>query len=1096
VLLIAIPTLTAIVLGGIRIGSSAQSAVADQRVEKLAQLSAQVTGLAEALQNERNDVVQFIVLGKDNGGRDGGKNSLTAREYALEIGVLKADAVKTTALAKAVRNGAESISASYPQLVQQEAQDAITAIDGIPAVRAAATKTELPSLTVIDEYAGAVNQVLALNDEIALGSNDSTLADSVRVLGLVSRMKEEASEQQAILTSAQSSDLVGQGDFGPDKLAAIQAAQVEQESNQNEFEIAASAPQRQLFQSELSSVNATTALQDEATAIGLGVSSSSGKSTNSNDPTIANAATAMEYPVASLGNVEKSLTGSIIARSEQLRNNAITSAVVVGAAIVIVLFLALAFTTIVGRSMVRPLRRLRAGALEVAGIRLPETVRRMSEADGEDMPLDVDPIDVDSADEIGEVARAFDQVHREALRLAANEAALRGNVNAMFVNLSRRSQSLVERQIQLIDELELGEQDAERLSSLFQMDHLATRMRRNSENLLVLAGHDVSRRRNQPVALVDVLRAAVSEIEQYERVTLNVQPGIAVRGPAVNDVVHLISELAENATSFSSAETPVNVSGHLLNSGGVLLDITDQGVGMGAEEMAHANWRLDNPPVVDVAVSRRMGLFVVARLAARHGIRVRLRPAASGGLTALVWLPDEAVSHEGDGGPGMHRPGMEAPAQQQSLPASPSGSFSSGGFATAGPAPAGSVAGVFSTGEWGANERSSAEEAVTAARTPRFRPDAEGGAADGENGSGLPFRTTPQPADQPASASFGAGPASPSGIPPELSMGNGADAYSAGPDLFSPAGSGAFTQEPPARPAQDPGTFAPAADAYAGGSGADTYSPGADTYSPGADTYAGSGSTSSFAAVPDAYGSGGADTFGPGHAGGPAGPGGDTFSPAADAFAGSGGDSFAGGGDGRPGGQQPVLGAPLAGGTRDERPAPVADNGLGSRGWSPGSSVQGATPASGQGSSVVVPPPASLGEEHRLPIFESVESDWFRRGRHAVAGTGPGTGPEQETAVAAAPKSWTSPSDEGWRAAQVAAAPSSGGLTSAGLPKRVPKANLVPGAAADSPPTAPAPVRSAAATRDRFSDFQRGVKKGRAIRRGGDAPDGADDGDT
>ena len=154
-------------------------------------------------------------------------------------------------------------------------------------------------------------------------------------------------------------------------------------------------------------------------------------------------------------------------------------------------------------------------------------------------------------------------------------------------------------------------------------------MRRNSENLLVLAGHEVSRRWTQAVGLVDVLRAAVSEIEQYERVTLNVQPGIAVRGQAVNDVVHLLSELVENATSFSAAETPVAVSGHLLNSGGVLLDITDQGVGMGAEEMAHANWRLDNPPVVDVAVSRRMGLFVVARLAARPPARRRTRRAAS-----------------------------------------------------------------------------------------------------------------------------------------------------------------------------------------------------------------------------------------------------------------------------------------------------------------------------------------------------------------------------------------------------------------------------------------------------------------------------------
>jgi signal transduction histidine kinase len=306
--------------------------------------------------------------------------------------------------------------------------------------------------------------------------------------------------------------------------------------------------------------------------------------------------------------------------------------------------------------MVRPLRRLRAGALEVAGVRLPETVRQIDEGEGTAVSLHVEPIDVDSTDEIGEVARAFDQVHREAVRLAANEAALRGNVNAMFVNLSRRSQSLVERQIRLIDDLEQGEQDSERLANLFQMDHLATRMRRNSENLLVLAGHDVSRRWTGSVGLVDVLRAAVSEIEQYERVALNVQPGIAVRGQAVNDVVHLLAELVENATSFSAAETPVAVSGHLLNSGGVLLDITDQGVGMGAEEMAHANWRLDNPPVVDVAVSRRMGLFVVARLAGRHGIRVRLRPASVGGLTALVWLPDEAIAYETAGVPaGLRR---------------------------------------------------------------------------------------------------------------------------------------------------------------------------------------------------------------------------------------------------------------------------------------------------------------------------------------------------------------------------------------------------------------------------------------------------------
>ena len=145
--------------------------------------------------------------------------------------------------------------------------------------------------------------------------------------------------------------------------------------------------------------------------------------------------------------------------------------------------------------------------------------------------------------------------------MAANEAALRGKLNAMFVNLSHRSQSLVERQIRLIESLEQGEQDTERLANLSKMDRIATRMHRNSQNLLVLAGHELASGWNQPMALVNVIRAAVSEIEEYERVSLHAQPDIAVRGPAVNDVVHLLAELTENATSFSAADMPVDISG-------------------------------------------------------------------------------------------------------------------------------------------------------------------------------------------------------------------------------------------------------------------------------------------------------------------------------------------------------------------------------------------------------------------------------------------------------------------------------------------------------------------------------------------------------
>ena len=329
-------------------------------------------------------------------------------------------------------------------------------------------------------------------------------------------------------------------------------------------------------------------------------------------------------------------------------NGSVLSALAVGVAIIVVALTSW-FTIAVARSVLRPLDRLRTGALELTGARLAEAVRSASQSNGsrDGAPFDLKPVDVDTSDEIGEIARAFDELRRELLRLAVGETARHGKLNSTFVDLSHRGQSLMDRQIRLLQHLEQGEPDAQRLATLFRVKSIGNRMYRHSENLLILVGHEPSSSWNQPVALANVIRAAVSELEEYQRVSVNAQPDVAVVGPAVDDVVHLLIELTENATSFSAADMQVDISGRTLTSGGVLLQITDRGVGMTPKELAYANWRLENPPMADTNVPKWIGLLVVARLAARHGIGVRLQSADFGGLTALVWLPDEVFTEQG-----------------------------------------------------------------------------------------------------------------------------------------------------------------------------------------------------------------------------------------------------------------------------------------------------------------------------------------------------------------------------------------------------------------------------------------------------------------
>ncbi|MFJ6936472.1 nitrate- and nitrite sensing domain-containing protein [Streptomyces sp. NPDC101132] len=350
--------------------------------------------------------------------------------------------------------------------------------------------------------------------------------------------------------------------------------------------------------------------------------------------------------------VEKDLVAKAVDEAVKVAEDARNDAIINGAVVVVALLTAFILAGFMARQMGRSMRRLRGAAFDIAEQRLPSLVDQLSRTDPGKVDTRVRPIPIDSQDEIGEVARAFDQVHREAVRLAAEQALLRGNVNAIFTNLSMRNQSLIEGQLTLITDLENNEADPDQLENLFRLDHLATRMRRNGENLLILAGEEPGRRWDQPVPLVDVLRAASSEVEQYERIELTGVPDAEIHGQAVTDLVHLLAELLENATTFSSPQTKVRVTATRLPDGRVMVEIHDKGIGLTAEDFADINHKLANPPTVDAAISQRMGLFVVGRLSDRHGIRVQLRPSGEqAGTTSLVMLPD-AITH-GGGGEGL-----------------------------------------------------------------------------------------------------------------------------------------------------------------------------------------------------------------------------------------------------------------------------------------------------------------------------------------------------------------------------------------------------------------------------------------------------------
>jgi signal transduction histidine kinase len=647
VAMVVVPAVTAAFLGGLTIERDASGWLASGRVQNLAQLNESVVRLSQALETERDLSAGYAV------------NKTAVPDLAAQLRLAQ-QATASAAQAVQARAAGIGTAGGYQAAIVQDVSGLLGDLkqlqDASPGMFSSSAPALASAAKNVQSFAGqAIQAADTFSASVGNGTSDADLNGNATALGALLRVENQQSVQRGTLFVALSSS---PPNLTPAALTTLLQAQQQQAADQAEFTASATQSELASFAGMTGNSAVSPARTQEALAVTNAVSNLPLTTLNGISATKLTAPgwyTAMTATVNGTQRVAGQLAAAVAGQASILRSQSTSALLIVSILTVLLLGLVVLVSTLVARSLIRPLRKLRVDALDIAHRRLPEMVRKLSESEGVGEGAEIEPIGVSGDDEIGEVARAFDQVHYEAVRLAVHEAMLRGNLNATFVNLSRRSQTLVERQLGIIESLEESEQDPDRLGSVFRLDHLAVRMRRNSENLLVLAGHEEPRKWSQPVSLLDVVRAAISEIEEYERVAANIEPAILVSGRATSDVVRLIAELLENAATFSPIGTHVLVTGQRIASGGVLIEIIDEGLGMADQDLERENWRLDNPPEIDVAASRQMGLFVVGRLAARRGIRVKLRHAQSSGVSALVWLPETLTEIDTSSPPGVLR---------------------------------------------------------------------------------------------------------------------------------------------------------------------------------------------------------------------------------------------------------------------------------------------------------------------------------------------------------------------------------------------------------------------------------------------------------
>jgi signal transduction histidine kinase len=626
-LIMLVPTLATIIVGVSGLVDHINTASNAERARNLSALSQAAGGLVDHLQNERAYGVMIV----EYKGRNAAVANAATKAYDAEAPL--------SDQAKAAYSQQRVTLDNVPPKVNTLLLRLDRNLEDLPTTRSQAALAKLPVVDVQDNYTKIIGDLISVREVSAQLSDDTTLSDHLRAVSAVAQAKEFIAEQRDI-----GHLIINEGDL-------TQGLRRGFTKTETGFDLATTTLNSVGTDSETQAFDAIGADPAARAATNLTLPLDTLRTGDSIPFTAQSWDTAMIGYDKLFRALEVKLDANIVNEATDLRNSVNRRVFIETSVLLAMLLLAILFAWLVARSMARSLRELRQGALSVAQFGLPHAVNRLRDPTltASMTPAQVadqiaEPLPVRSRDEFGQVTEAFNAVHLEAVRTAAEQAALRASVATMFVNLARRSQILVDRLIGHLDRLERGEEDPDRLAELFQLDHLATRMRRNDENLLVLAGADSTRVQREPAALIDVLRAAQSEVEHYTRIEFGIiDRDIEVSAHAVNDMVHLVAELFDNATAFSPPNSTVIVEARRLGDG-ALLSVEDRGIGISREQLHDLNDRLANPPMVDVAVSRMMGLVVVARLATRHGVKVELRPAdTERGTVAEVGLPSSVL---------------------------------------------------------------------------------------------------------------------------------------------------------------------------------------------------------------------------------------------------------------------------------------------------------------------------------------------------------------------------------------------------------------------------------------------------------------------